>query len=80
VTSENPYQWFGGENGEKHNGTRREARALLAVAAISTWFGASMHNASADTSWEHHPFAGPFVILKEASRFSNMRYRDASSY
>ena len=44
----------------------RWARAGLGIAALAAWFAATMTGASPNTSWEHHPFAGPFIILKES--------------
>lgn len=38
-------------------------RALIAVTLLLLWLAVSMSGASPNTSWEHHPFAGPFIIL-----------------
>lgn len=49
---------------------RRWARAGLGLAALAIWLAATMAGASANTSWEHHPFAGPFIMLKESGSFA----------
>lgn len=44
----------------------RWARAGFGVTALAMWFIVTMAGASLNTSWEHHPFAGPFIIWKES--------------
>ncbi len=41
----------------------RWARAGLGLAALATWFVATMANASPHTLWERQPLAGPFFFL-----------------
>ena len=41
-------------------------RACCVVAAFSFWFATSMRHASPNTSWEAHPYAGPFILLKQS--------------
>ncbi len=41
-------------------------RAGIAVATFGVWYLLTMRNASGNTSWEHHPFAGPFIMVKES--------------
>ena len=41
-------------------------RALIVIAGFGLWYLATMRHASANTSWESHPFAGPFIIIKES--------------
>jgi hypothetical protein len=45
---------------------RSPFRACCVVAAFSFWFAASMQHASPNTSWEAHPYAGPFILLKQS--------------
>lgn len=39
-------------------------RALGVVGVGCLWYALSMRGASPNTSWEHHPYAGPFLLLK----------------
>ncbi len=41
-------------------------RACCVVAALAGWYALSMRSATFNTSWEHHPFAGPFIFFKES--------------
>src|SRR5215203_5820944 len=45
---------------------QRLSRAVLSIGGLAAWCAATMGDASPSTSWEHHPFAGPFIILKES--------------
>jgi hypothetical protein len=36
------------------------------VAVLSCWYALSMRGESPHTSWESHPHAGPFVLLRES--------------
>jgi hypothetical protein len=36
------------------------------VAVLSCWYALSMRGESPNTSWEHHPYAGPFILMKES--------------
>ena len=42
------------------------ARAAIGVSVLAAWFLVTMGGASPNTSWEHHPYAGPFIVLKES--------------
>ncbi len=42
----------------------RTVRAAIVLGGLGLWYLATMRNATANTSWEHHPYAGPFVIIK----------------
>jgi hypothetical protein len=53
---------------------RRWVRASIVVAALVVWFLPTMAGASANTSWEHHPFAGAFIILKESSSAADFAF------
>lgn len=48
------------------------ARAIVVFSLIGVWFLTSMAGASENTSWEHHPFAGPFIILKESRSMADL--------
>lgn len=41
-------------------------RACGTVAALACWYAITMRDASANTSREHHPYGGPFVLLKQS--------------
>jgi hypothetical protein len=41
-------------------------RACGVVAALSCWYAISMRADSPHTSWESHPYAGPFILLKQS--------------
>jgi hypothetical protein len=48
-------------------------RTAILLALYFSWFVLSMAGASENTSWEHNPFGGPFIIFKEANRcFSDL--------
>jgi hypothetical protein len=38
-------------------------RSIIAATLFLLWLALSMSGASPNTSWEHHPFAGPFIFL-----------------
>jgi hypothetical protein len=64
---ENPYrppQGLSELNDPQNKSTRRGKRAAIAFLLPALWFTATMWGMSAHTSWEHHPFAGPFIFLK----------------
>jgi hypothetical protein len=42
-------------------------RACCVVAVLSFWYSISMRGASLNTSWEHHAYAGPFILLRNSS-------------
>lgn len=44
----------------------RLGRLVVVVAVLFVWFGTTMGNATESTSWEHHPYGGPFILLKES--------------
>ena len=44
----------------------RPQRVAIVVVAFAAWLLASMWEAGPSTSWEHHSFGGPFVIIKES--------------
>ena len=44
----------------------RWGRMVVAVVVHVYWFGVTMRDATANTSWEHHPYGGPFILLKES--------------
>jgi hypothetical protein len=39
-------------------------RALCVLGLLCLWHALSMRGASPNTSWEHHAYAGPFILLK----------------
>ncbi len=49
-----------------HGALTAPLRTLIVVAAFGFWYLLTMGHASANTSWESHPFAGPFIIIKES--------------
>lgn len=63
---ENPYAAPQSLSTAPPKSSRRGLRLVVATAALGSWLAASMGGASANTSWEHHPFGGPFVLLKES--------------
>ncbi len=54
-------------------------RACFAVATLSCWFVVTMRKATPNTSWEHHPYAGPFILLKEWGSISELLFAVAVS-
>jgi hypothetical protein len=44
----------------------RSLRAFLVVGTIYLWFAIGMYGQDPGTTWEHHPYAGPFIMLKES--------------
>lgn len=42
------------------------ARAAIVLGGLGLWYVATMWNATANTSWEHHQYGGPFIIIKES--------------
>jgi hypothetical protein len=44
----------------------RLSRGGIAVTLLSVWILATMAGATGNTSWEHHPYAGPFILLRES--------------
>src|SRR4051812_8520586 len=45
---------------------RRWPRAAIAGVSLAVWFVITMGDVTANTTWEHHPYGGPFIMLKEA--------------
>ena len=48
------------------SGLPRPVRAAIVLGGLGLWYLATMRNATANTAWEHHPYAGPFIIIKES--------------
>jgi hypothetical protein len=44
----------------------RPLRAIVGIGALTLWFAVTMMDATPNTSWEHHAFAGPFIMLKQS--------------
>ena len=49
----------------------RPVRAAIVLGGLGLWYLATMCHASANTSWESHRYAGPFMIIKESLRESH---------
>jgi hypothetical protein len=45
---------------------RRWLRGAIAVVSLAVWFVITMGDVTANTTWEHHPYGGPFMMLKES--------------
>jgi hypothetical protein len=43
---------------------RRCNRAMALAGVLCSWFLISMAGAASNTSWEHNPFGGPFILIK----------------
>jgi len=43
-------------------------RTAMLLVLLCLWYVVSMAGATVGTSWEHHPFAGPFILLKLSLR------------
>lgn len=43
-------------------------RLAIVLLGLAIWFLGSMWSVSGNTSWEHHPWGGPFILLKESLR------------
>jgi hypothetical protein len=41
-------------------------RVCCVVAVLSFWYAIAMRGETPNTSWEHHPYAGPFILLKQS--------------
>ena len=44
----------------------RWVRVAVVVGILAVWFIATMGGASANTLIEHHPFGGPFILIRES--------------
>jgi hypothetical protein len=53
-------------NSLRNRPVRARVRCGIVAAVFGMWYVFTMQNASANTSWEHHPFAGVFIIIKES--------------
>jgi len=42
----------------------RTVRTCVLISFFCVWFLLTMSASSENTSWESHPFAGPFILLK----------------
>lgn len=52
----------------------RSLRAFLVFAALYAWFAVTMLNAGPGTTWEHHPYGGPFIMLKQSHSIDDFAF------
>ena len=48
----------------------RKARVVLVLILLVAWYVLTMGWATKNSSWEHHPFGGVFILLKESRLLS----------
>lgn len=52
----------------------RSVRAFLVIVALYAWYAVTMFDSTPQTTWEHHPYAGPFIMLKEVRSIGDFAF------
>ena len=52
----------------------RSVRAFLVIVALYAWYAVTMFDSTPQTTWEHHPYAGPFAMLKEVRSIGDFAF------